>query len=36
MWASPCAPAILVHVCVAAQCAKGLSEGEHRSVIIGD
>lgn len=34
--ASPCAPAILVHVCEAAQHAKGLSEGERRSVIIGD
>lgn len=31
LWASPNTPAILVHVCAAAQSAKGLSEGEYRS-----
>ena len=31
VWVSTCAPAILVHVCAAVQCAKGLGESKYRS-----
>lgn len=34
VWASSCEPVILVHVCVAAQHAKGPSEGEYRSASV--
>lgn len=31
MWAPPYTPSILVYVCAAEQCAKGLGEGEYGS-----